>query len=97
MLRPWPSFRLSEDAGKERLSRGLEMRKIICAKPDPGECMATTLKTTPPCVAIDAAMLIALCAGEPDKIGLRRVRLRRRRLCRAHRQRALARRDHHSG
>jgi len=30
--------------------------------------MATTLKTTPPCVAIDATVLIALCAREPDKI-----------------------------
>src|SRR5271166_4661622 len=68
MLRPWLSFRLSENAGKERLSRGLEMCEIICAKPDPGECMATTLKTTPPCVAIDATVLIALCAREPDKI-----------------------------
>ena len=68
MLRPWLSFRLSENAGKERLSRGLEMCEIICAKPDPGECMATTLKTTPPCVAIDATLLIALCARELDKI-----------------------------
>ena len=30
--------------------------------------MATTLKTTPPCVAIDASVLIALCAREPDKL-----------------------------